>query len=274
MRGAGSASGPIICVVMSKPLTESVLSRLTAEALVTYLGQSDRFELTMHPGCCLGLTGEPVADLNYLVAGRGAGDGDHFAAACMTCISRSLPFLAMIFPEAGDSVERRAADLGLVHVVDFPFMVRDDAPIEPEGNDAVNVRRASGPDGAEANVRVLSSAFVMPEESVRRVLPASLVDSPNLDIFLASIDDEVVGTVTLIHHGDTSSIWSMATDTARQRSGIGRRLLSTAMAEARIRGASRFFLGATPAGYRLYESLGFTTRTAAKVWASGETHQA
>jgi predicted N-acetyltransferase YhbS len=66
----------------------------------------------------------------------------------------------------------------------------------------------------------------------------------------------------------------MATDTARQRSGIGRRLLSTAMAEARAQGAARFFLGATPAGYRLYESLGFTTRTTAKVWASGETHQA
>ena len=259
---------------MSKPLTESVLRRLTTEALVSYLGQSKRFELTMHPGCCLALTGEPVADLNYLVAGRGAGDGDHFAAACMTCISRSQPFLAMIFPEAGDTVERTAADLGLVHVVDFPFMVRDDAPIEPEGNDSVIVRRAAGPGGAEANVRVLSSAFGMPEGSVRHVLPASLGDSPNLDIFLASIDDEVVGTVTLIHHGDTSGIWSMATDTARQRSGIGRRLLSTAMAEARTQGAARFYLGATPAGYRLYESLGFTTRTAAKVWASGETHQA
>jgi ribosomal protein S18 acetylase RimI-like enzyme len=180
----------------------------------------------------------------------------------------------MIFPEATDSVEQKAADLGLVHVVDFPFMVRDDAPIEPEGNDSVNVRRAASADGAEANVRVQSSAFGMPADAVRRVLPASLADSPNIDIFLASIDDEVVGTVTLIHQGDTSGIWSMATDTARQRSGIGRRLLSTAMVEARSKGAARFYLGATPAGYRLYESLGFTTRTAAKVWASGETHQA
>jgi ribosomal protein S18 acetylase RimI-like enzyme len=179
----------------------------------------------------------------------------------------------MTFPEAGHGVERKAADLGLIHVVDFPFMVRDDAPIEPEGSDLVDVRRADGPDGAEANVRVLSSAFGLPEDSVRRVLPASLGDSPNIDIFLASIDGEAVGAVTLIHHGDTSGIWSMATSTTRQRSGIGRRLLSTAMADARGQGATRFFLGATPAGYRLYESLGFTTRTAAKVWASGETHQ-
>ena len=259
---------------MSKSLTESVLRRLTVEAAASYLGQSSSFELVMHPGCCLAFTGEPVADLNYVVAGRGAPDADHFAAACMSGISRSLPFLAIVFPEAADSVERTAADLGLAHVVDFPFMVREDGPIEPVGHDSVIVRRADGPVDAEANVTVLSSAFAMPEESVRRVLPASLGDSPNVDIFLASIGDEAVGTVTLIHQGDTSAVWSMATDTARQRSGIGRRLLSTAMAEARAQGAARFFLGATPAGYRLYESLGFTTRTTAKVWASGETHQA
>ena len=192
----------------------------------------------------------------------------------MSGISRGLPFLAIVFPEAGDSVERTAGDLGLVHIVDFPFMVRDGVAIEPEGNDSVIVRRVDGPGDAEANVTVLSSASAMPEDPVRRVLPALLADSPNVDIFLASIDDEVVGTVTLIHQGDTSAIWSMATDAGRQRSGIGRRLLSTAMAEARTRGTDRFYLGATPAGYRLYESLGFTTRTRARVWASGETHHA
>ena len=106
------------------------------------------------------------------------------------------------------------------------------------------------------------------------MLPASLVEAPNLDVFLASIEDDVVGTVTVIYQGDTAGIWSMATDASAQRSGIGRRLLSTAMAEARTQGARRFFLGATPAGYRLYESLGFRTRVVTKVWASGETHQA
>jgi ribosomal protein S18 acetylase RimI-like enzyme len=100
------------------------------------------------------------------------------------------------------------------------------------------------------------------------------VDAPNVDVFMASIDDEVVGSVSLVHHGDTSSIWTMGTDPARQRSGIGRRLLSTAMAEARTQGATRFFLGATPAGYRLYENLGFRTRVVTRIWTSGETTRA
>ena len=101
-----------------------------------------------------------------------------------------------------------------------------------------------------------------------------IVESPAVDIYLAFDGELPVGSVTLTHHGDTSGVWAMGTDTGRQRGGIGRRLLSTAMSESRSRGTRRFFLGATPAGYRLYESLGYETRFAAKVWAAGETSQA
>lgn len=181
---------------MSKPLTESVLRRLTSEAFVTYLGQADQFECTLRPGCCSVTTGEPVADLNYIVGGHGATESGAFGAACTTFISKSLPFLAILFPGAGRGAAQTAADLGLVRVVDFPFMVREDAPIDPEGNDSVVVRRAIGPAAAEANVQVLSSGFGMPEDAGRRVLPASLVDAQNVDVFLASIEDDVVGTVT------------------------------------------------------------------------------
>ena len=259
---------------MAKPLTESVLCRLTSADLVACLGQAERFEVAMHPGCCLALCNEAVADLNFVVAGRGASVSAHFAEACQTCISRNQPFLAMIFPEAGSGVEETAADLGLIHVIDWPIMVRDEALIEPAGNDTVVVRPASGAEGADANARVLNSAFGMPYDCVRRVCPPALMDSPNLDIFLATIDDVAVGAVTVTYHGDTSGIYAMGTDTARQRAGIGRRLLSTAMAEASDAGARRFFLGATAAGYRLYESLGYTTRVVARVWAFGQDHEA
>ena len=122
---------------MLKPLTETVLRRLTTEALVSFLGQAENFEASLRPGCDLVICNEPVADLNYIVVGLGANDSDRFAEACRTCLSRKLPFLAIVFPEAGDAVYKVATGLGLVHAVDFPFMVRDDAPIEPAGNDTV-----------------------------------------------------------------------------------------------------------------------------------------
>jgi GNAT superfamily N-acetyltransferase len=256
-----------------KALSEAVLRRLTNDAVTTFLGESARYEAAARPGLQLALCNEPVADMNMLVVGAGA-DHDHFRDMLNSCLHRQLPLLAIIFPEAGETLDDIAADLGLAYAVDFPFMVRDDMPLEPSGNPDVEVVCASGAEDADASADVLVSAYSMPKDSVLRALPASLLDSTGVDVYVARANGEAVGSVTLTYHGDTCGIWAMGTHASRQRGGIGLRLLSTAMAQARSNGIRRFFLGATPAGYRRYENLGFETVFTARVWVSGETHQA
>ena len=238
-----------------------------------FLGEAAGYQAAAAPGLHVALCNEPVADMNMIVVGARAEPASLIRAA-RDCLDRSLPFLTVIFPEAGQALDDAAGGLGLVHAVDFPFMVRDDAPIEPLGHPDAEVTRAVGPEDAEASAAMLESAFSMPRDAVLRALPASLCDSPGVDVFVARMDGQPVGTVTLTYHGDTCGIWAMGTDRGRQRGGVGRRLLSSAIADARNRGLQRFFLGATPAGYGLYESLGFVTRVTARVWVSGETHQA
>ena len=256
-----------------KALSEAVLRRLTNDAITTFLGEGQRYEAAARPGLQLALSNEPVADMNMLVVGAGA-DHHHFRSMVSSCLDRQLPFLVMIFPEAGAAIDDIAAHLGLVYAVDFPIMVRDDLPLEASGNPEIEIVRASGVADADASADVMASAYSMPKDSVLRALPASLFDTTGADVYVARINGEAVGSVTFTYHGDTCGIWAMGTDTARQRCGIGLRLLSTAMAEARNSGTRRFFLGATPAGFRLYEGLGFETVCSARVWVSGETHQA
>jgi ribosomal protein S18 acetylase RimI-like enzyme len=256
-----------------KKLNESILRRLTNDALTTFLGGAERFEAAARPGLQLALTNEPIADMNMLVVGAGA-DTMEFRDMVNSCLERKLPFLVMIFPEADEAFNDISAELGLVYAVDFPMMVRDDLPLEPAGNPAVEVVCASSEDDADASAEVMASAYSMPKDSVLRALPASFFATPGADVYVARLNGEPAGTVTLTYHGETCGIWAMGTDTALQRGGIGLRLLSTAMVEARNSGVRRFFLGATPAGQRLYESLNFETVCKARVWVSGETHQA
>ena len=256
-----------------KPLSETILRRLTNNALTTFLGEAAHYEAAARPGLQLVLSNEPVADMNMLIVGAGA-DHNHFRAMVNSCLDRKLPFLVMIFPEAGGRFDDIATELGLVYAVDFPMMVRNDLPLAPSGNPDVEVVRASGADDADASADVMASAYSMPKKSVLRALPASFFESTGADVYVARMNGEAVGTVTMTYHGETCGIWAMGTDTARQRGGIGLRLLSTAMMPARDSGSRRFFLGATPAGYRLYEGLGFEPVCAARVWVSGETHQA
>ncbi len=256
-----------------KRLSGSVLRRLAQDAITSFVGEAAHFEAAARPGLLMALSNEPVADLNMLVVGAGA-DPAHFRGMVDSCLDRQLPFLAMFFPEADPALEGVAAERGLVYAVDFPFMVREDAPLEPSGNPEVEVARASGAEDADASADVMVSAYSMPKDSALRTMPASLSDSPGVEVFLARVQGEPVGSVTLTYHGDTCGIWAMGTNASRQRGGIGLRLLSTAMAHARDNGIRRFFLGATPAGYRLYEKLGFETVCTTRVWVSGVTHQA
>jgi GNAT superfamily N-acetyltransferase len=257
----------------SKPLSEAVLRRLTNDAAATFLSEGERYEAAARPGLQLALSNEPVADMNMLIVGAGA-DHDHFRNMVSSCLDRNIPFLAMIYPEAGKAFDDIATDLGLVYAVDFPIMVRDDLPLQPSGNPDVDVVRAHGAEDADASADVMVSAYSMPKDSVLRALPASLFDTTGADVYVARLNSEAVGSVMLTYHGDTCGIWAMGTDAARQRGGIGLRLLSTAMVQARNSGIRRFFLGATPAGYRLYEGLGFKPVCSARIWVSGETHQA
>ncbi len=256
-----------------KPLTESTLRRLTGDALVTLLGEAEHYEASASPGLLTALCNEPIADLNMIVVGAGASP-ERFRSSAQACLDRQLPFLAMVFPEAGHSIDEMASALGLVHAVDFPIMVRESVPMEPAGHPGLSVVRGAGSGDARATAQVLESAFSMSFDSVMRAMPPSLTGSPGIDVYVARLDDVPVGTATVTWHGETCGIWAMGTATNRQRGGIGRRVLSSVIARARAEGAQRFFLGATPAGLRLYESLGFTTQFKTRVWAYGETNQA
>jgi GNAT superfamily N-acetyltransferase len=252
-------------------LTNRQLERLSLEALVALFDQGAGFEAHLAPGCSLVLSGEPVADLNNLLAG-GKATVEGFVAGASTCLERELPFLSILFPEVAEALAGPAAELGLQHAVEFPFMVATGVPAAVELGE-LTVRRAAGEEGARASAQALHRAFGMPVESALRALPASFLDSPALKVWIAELDATCVGTVTLTLQGDTAGVWAMGVDPQVQRRGVGRRLLTTAMREAATRSVRRFYLGATPAGKPLYDRLGFATQLVTQVWASGESGQ-
>ncbi len=181
----------------SKALSESVLRRLTNDAVTTFLGESVSYQSVARPGLQLALSNESVADMNMLIVGAGA-DCDHFREMVNLCLVKQLPFISMIFPEAGEVFDNIADELGLIYATDFPIMVRDDLPLEASGNPDVNVICASSTLDADTSADVLASAYNMPKDSLLRTFPASLFDTTGADVFIARINDETVGLITVI----------------------------------------------------------------------------
>lgn len=72
---------------------------------------------------------------------------------------------------------------------------------------------------------------------------------------------------------DSVSLWCMSTPPEQQRHGYGRAVLGAALARAAANGATWGMLGATEAGYPLYDATGWTTADEWQIYVSGTSEQ-
>lgn len=72
---------------------------------------------------------------------------------------------------------------------------------------------------------------------------------------------------------DSVSIWCMSTPPEHQRAGYGRAVLGAALARAAANGATWGMLGATEAGYPLYDATGWTTAEEWQIYLNGASEQ-
>ncbi|MEE4174395.1 MAG: GNAT family N-acetyltransferase [Xanthomonadales bacterium] len=258
----------------TQPSTE-ILLRLTREALPLFYCCAENYVGRAIPGITMALSGEPVADLNYLViddASESAQAG--FRGLVGHCDAQDLPFAVIVAPAVAEALEPLRAELDLVYATDWPLMVCPGEAVQDHPREGVQSRPVRDEEDRQGLARVLAGAFQMPAESVLRAMPRRLFDSPSIEGWVAAWDGAIQSTVTATWHGSVVGIWAMGTAPEAQGQGVGKALLSRVMHDARQRGAEAFFLGATPSGFPLYERLGYVTVADCPIWVRGVTHQA
>lgn len=259
----------------AKELTTDILLRLTSDALLMFYSCAEGFHAEACPGAAMAISGEPVADLNYLLLNSGdAASLGEFSRYVRWCDERELPFACMVAPDASEAAAPVCKQLGLEYATDWPLMVCPGEAAEEFPVEGVRIRKLQTEEDYDGMVGILESAYQMPAASVRRAMPLRLTLSPSLDIYVAEREGKILSTVTVTRHGEVIGVWAMGTHVDAQGQKIGKALLSRVMARARQDGAAAFFLGATPAGLPLYQRLGYETLYKAQVWVRGETHQA
>lgn len=142
------------------------------------------------------------------------------------------------------------------------------ASTEPDDRGAVRIRTAEAVDDA----LVAAFARLIPQLSSSSPPPdadrlAALVANDDTVLFLASVDDEIVGSLTLAFYriptGMKAWIEDVVVDDAVRGRGVGRLLNEAALAEAQRRGAKDVSLTSRPsreAANRLYQRIGFERR--------------
>ncbi|MFE2725662.1 GNAT family N-acetyltransferase [Kitasatospora sp. NPDC059327] len=147
----------------------------------------------------------------------------------------------------------------------MPVMLRLPGPVaEP----ALDVTRVRQPADLRAAERVVIEGFELDGFEPYRpgeLFPATLVEQPGVDVFIASVDGVVAGAgVSVVADGVGSHYWIAASSACRSR-GVGRAVMLGALAHLADLPAT---LTASKLGRPLYESLGYTVASPATWWAS------
>lgn len=210
-------------------------------------------------------TGAPEAYANAVLATDLADEeADAVIDATLTELrGRGVPFLWWVLPSSrpGDLAGRLAAR-GLVADPPWPGMsVAVDRLIAPPRVTGLEIRRVTG----EPDFQRFLDTFgpiLTPSEAFRNVFATGArgigfaEDAAEVH-FLGLLDDEPVGTASLLTAGGVAGIYNVTTVEHVRGRGIGAALTACAVNVGRERGMELATLQASKMGRPLYERLGF-----------------
>jgi GNAT superfamily N-acetyltransferase len=239
---------------------------LCGPALTVLFGAAEGFEFQQSVGTVLCLTGERLADFNLMLLTSDPDAPLRLRRAVARASLRNLPLLVVMSPRVADELASVAASFDLTPAGTIPLMVLRGAPKRGSKQAAMTLKHATTAPERQRVGALISAAFDLPGEAVDRVLVASLQAPIGAEAYLGLQGNDDLSSVSVTINGDTAGIWSMATPPHHQGRGLGRGLLLQVIEGLRKRGVKRFFLFASAAGLKLYESLGFQTISECTVW--------
>ena len=165
-------------------------------------------------------------------------------------------------------VRRRARQLlerrGLRHSTDLPGMTAE--RLLPPGRPLplLDIRRVGTPLTRGAFYEIGSICFHVPLTWFREVFENDSVWA-NFESYVGYVNGEPVCTSATVRGGGVIGVYNVATLPGHQRKGYGEAVMRHAIERA---GEGTIILQSTPAGFPLYERMGFRTITRISVYAS------
>jgi len=210
-------------------------------------------ETLIGPGWFAALSHEPSGELN--VCGLTPEATVTSARALVSSIATDLPLIVFVScradPEAGTYLE--ANGFRTVTVTE-PIMhsIRPPTPAET----TLRIEPAFGADALNAGIALTSEANTVGPELLERSIRHA-ADSGAAQMWLAWDAAEPISVVWIGRHEECLGVMEMMTPERHQRRGAGRALLTHALTAEWRDDTELAILIATPAGRRLYESIGF-----------------
>lgn len=236
------------------PLLQAVSN---AGALWATLGEVRGHEVIRRPGF-QAVAGDEHSGVRVLLLSPQPSEAE---VAELTSLARDRVAGPAIVEDPFGSVDM--SRLGLT-MRQLPIMIR--YPGEPFDPPAMEVTRVTRADQLEVAEEIVVRAFPMEHFQPYRpgeMFPRAVLERPEADLFLIARDGEMAGACLTIVDAEVGGIYWVTTLPEHRSKGVGRALMHAVLNVFQDRPVT---LTAATAGKPLYDSLGFTTITAATWW--------
>lgn len=212
------------------------------------------------------VTGMLVPTLNGVFVLGEQAEAETIEDALAALQATGLPFCLQTRPAWSAKAARVAAAHGLERFDDVPLMVLA-SPVAADPPPALSIRRLA-PDEALLHCQIAGEAFGASPELFAQLMTPTVMGLAGLRAYLGEVGGQPAVTALSITIGEAVGIFNVATPDKHRRRGYGAALTAHAVAEGLAAGASWAWLQSSPAGYGVYERLGFLTLERWPCWIS------
>lgn len=193
------------------------------------------------------------SELNIAGLLPGAESGD--AEELLSFVGPEQATLLFTSSQASDASRRVLVEAGFdIAETREPIMRLVEPP--PPAESSLRVTAAESSSDLERALHLSSQAHAVDETDLAGSI-GKAASRGIASVFLAWDGDEAISTVWTVRLGAAFGVMEMMTPIEYQRRGAGRALLTAGLEQAWAEGATESLLLSTPAGRRLYESVGF-----------------
>ena len=216
------------------------------------------------------ITGVPIPTLNGVVTLRPSVKAADAGKLLEVMERKHIPHSIQIRPGCGSELAELAASRGLVEDEPVPLMVMQPAADrlgEVARHPDLSIR-VLAPDEASVHVAIGAEGFGAPVELFEALVTPRVLAHPAFRAYVGTVEGEPVTTALGLVHGDHVGIFDVATPPRHRGRGYGAAVTARAALDGFEAGASFAYLQSSPAGFGIYERLGFRTLETWTVWVT------
>jgi GNAT superfamily N-acetyltransferase len=204
------------------------------------------------------VTGLPIGMFNGCIVATPAAPED-LAAALDWVAERDVPYRLWIHEELTDGLAQTIRERDMEQAAWLmPQMVLEQPPEPPTSASGVTVRSVS--DGRSLDeYRQVSVKDGTSEDVARRLFSDSFAADPDVELVVASLDGQAVGTSLAVRTDEVAGVYAVGTLADARRRGVGTAATWAAVAAGRAWGCDMVVLQASEMGFPMYRAMGFRT---------------